>query len=477
MLVVRTLEVDVAIIGGGTAGITARKSALRHGARRVVVIEHGPLGTTCARVGCMPSKLLVTAAEAAHAVEAAKTFGVKAGPASIDGPAVMRRVQSLRDVFVAGVTQDYESWPQEHRLTGTARFVAPDTLEVDDHTRVKATSIVIAVGSHPFVPPVLRGLGDRLVTTDEIFERDDLPGSIAVVGTGAVGLELGQAMHRLGVRTTILSATRGLGPLRDPDLLEEAHRVFGAELDLSFDVEIESASRTDGGVELVWKNGDGETQRGEFELVLCAAGRRSNAAALDLDAAELEVDDRGIPVHDSRTLQCADRPIFIAGDSTGDRAVLHEAADEGRHAGANAATWPEVRAYSRKTPLTIVFSDPQIAVVGKPGARDGEAACGEVDYRRQGRARVMGRSKGMVRVWGEVATGRLVGAEMLGPAVEHTAHLLAWAIQLDVTVGAALHLPYYHPVLEEGIRSAFSDLAAKLRLAPARSPLDCGPGD
>jgi dihydrolipoamide dehydrogenase len=475
---VRTLEVDVAIIGAGTAGITARRSALRHGAKRVVVIERGPLGTTCARVGCMPSKLLIAAAEAAHGVNAASTFGVQVAPASIDGRAVMQRVQLWRDRFVAGVVRDIETWPDEEKLTGSARFVGPDVLEVGDHTRVKARSIVIAAGSHPFVPDVLEGLGDRLVTSDGIFERDSLPSSVAVVGTGAIGLELGQALHRLGVRTKLLSATDLLGPLRDPKLVAEARRVFADELDLELGIALETARRTESGVELAWKTADGEAQRSEVELVLCAAGRRSNVDGLDLEAAGLELDERGLPKHDPRTMQCGDRPIFIGGDFTGERAVLHEAADAGRHAGANAATFPQVRAYERKTPLSIVFCDPQMAVVGTPGQRgDAQVACGEVDYRAQGRARVMERAKGHVRIWGEVTGGKITGAEMLGPGVEHTAHLLAWAIQLELTVGAALHLPYYHPVLEEGIRTAFADLAAKLRLAPARGPLDCGPGD
>jgi dihydrolipoamide dehydrogenase len=475
---VKTLEVDVAIIGAGTAGITARRAALRHGARRVVVIERGVHGTTCARVGCMPSKLLVAAAEAAHAVTAARAFGVHADPPRIDGRAVMQRVQTLRDRFVRGVVTEVDGWPAEQKLSGTARFVAPDTLEVDEHTRVRAGAIVVAAGSSPWRPPVLRGLGDRLVTSNEIFELEDLPGSLAVVGTGTIGLELGQAMHRLGVRTALFSLAETVGPLSDPDLASEARRIFGAELDLRLGIELEAARRTDSGVELSWSDRRGQSRSEVFDLVLCATGRRPNVEGLDLEAAGLELDDRGIPKVDRRTMQCGDRPIFLAGDIDGERTVLHEASDEGRYAGGNAATYPQIRAHRRKVPLSIVFSDPQIAVVGTPGSSSSDCAVfGEVDLSGQGRARVMDRNVGRVRIWGDVECGRIVGAEMLGPRVEHAAHLLAWAIQLDLTVGTALRLPYYHPVLEEGLRSAFSDLAAKLRLEPTKRPLDCGPGD
>lgn len=426
----------------------------------------------------MPSKLLVSAAEAAQAVGHADAFGVRASVLQVDGKAVMERVQRLRDEFVSGVVGAVDGWPDEQKLSGSARFVAPTTLEVNDHTRVEASAVVIAAGSSPWVPPVLHELGDRLVTSDAIFELPDLPRSLAVVGTGAIGLELGQAMHRLGVRTTLFSMAEVLGPLRDPTLVAEARRIFEAELDLHLGIDLKAARRTDTGVELTWNDTEGRSQRAEFDLVLAATGRRPNTEGLNLEAAGIELDDRGLPTFDHRTMQCGDHPIFVAGDFDGERPVLHEAADEGRHAGANAATHPDVRAHRRKTPLGIVFSDPQMAVVGTPGEQaDCDVACGEVDYRRQGRARVMDRNEGRVRIWGEVECGRIMGAEMLGPHVEHMAHLLAWAIQLDLTVDAALRLPYYHPVLEEGIRSAFADLAAKLRLEPTKRPLDCGPGD
>lgn len=116
----KTLHVDVAIIGAGTAGMSAYRAALKHTAR-VLVIEDGPYGTTCARVGCMPSKLLIAAAEAAHGARHAAAFGVHAGPVQIDGRAVMQRVRAERDRFVGFVVEAVESWPPEHRLRGRAR--------------------------------------------------------------------------------------------------------------------------------------------------------------------------------------------------------------------------------------------------------------------------------------------------------------------------------------------------------------------
>jgi dihydrolipoamide dehydrogenase len=167
--------------------------------------------------------------------------------------------------------------------------------------------------------------------------------------------------------------------------------------------------------------------------------------------------------------------VFFAGDVTGDRPLLHEAADEGRIAGANAAAWPHLQHGHRRTPLAIAFTDPQIAFVG---ARFGDldpqcTAIGEVDYENQGRARVMGVDRGLVRIYGDRRTTRLVGATLFGPRMEHLAHLLAWAVQGQLTVNEALQRPFYHPVLEEGLRTALRKLARALNVANRCPPEDC----
>lgn len=166
----------------------------------------------------------------------------------------------------------------------------------------------------------------------------------------------------------------------------------------------------------------------------------------------------------------------MAGDVHGHSGLLHEAADEGHIAGHNAATFPDIRAHMRRVPLSIVFSDPQMAIVGTPGDQDEPMAMGEVDYGDQGRARVMHENRGCVRIWAKERCGHITGAEMLGPRVEHTAHLLAWAIGADLTVHQALAMPFYHPVIEEGIRTALRRLAANLKIEGPPHPLDFGPG-
>ena len=208
----KRLDVDVAIVGAGTAGLNARRAALANGAERVVMIEGGQHGTTCARVGCMPSKLLIAAAEAAHEIRHSGIFGVHTDPPRVDGPAVLQRVQRERDRFVGFVLDAVDDMPADQKLSGFARFVDPSTLEVSGHTRVRARSVVIAAGTEPYVPAALAAVGDRLLTNDSVFELPDLPRSLAVLGTGVIGIELGQAMHRLGVQVTILNRSHRVGP-------------------------------------------------------------------------------------------------------------------------------------------------------------------------------------------------------------------------------------------------------------------------
>lgn len=208
--------------------------------------------------------------------------------------------------------------------------------------------------------------------------------------------------------------------------------------------------------------GSRHTER--FDYALAAVGRIPNVDHLGLSRAGLDLDEHGVPLFDRRTLRCGDSSIFLAGDADGDVPVLHEAVDEGALAGGNAARFPDVRAGHRRTPMSIVFTDPQLAVIGEGWAklRDRNPIVGAVSFERQGRSRVMLVNQGRLHVYAHRVTGRLLGAEMIGPDAEHLAHLLAWAHQLKLTVTAMLALPFYHPVIEEGLRTALRDAARQL---------------
>ena len=455
--------VDVAVIGAGTAGLAAYRTARAAGAN-AVIIEGGAYGTTCARVGCMPSKLLIAAAEAAHAVHRAPGFGVHVdGSLRVDGREVMARVRGERDRFVGFVLEGVENIPAGDRIRGMAKFVDAHTLDIEGRA-LTARSIVIATGSRPAIPPILEGLGDRLVVNDDVFDWHDLPRSVAVFGPGVIGLEIGQALARLGVRVVVLGRGGRLGPITDPEVHRAAEKYFAREFTLDVDAHVTRVERVGNEVEIDYRGPDGRSRCERFEYVLAATGRIPNVDKLGLESLALERGAHGVPVYDKATTQVGATSIFMAGDVGNYTPLLHEAADEGRIAGANAAAFPNVRAGLRRALLSVVFTDPQIAIVGGGYAaiRAHALAVGEASFEDQGRSRVMLRNRGSLRVYANPENGRFLGAEMVGPDAEHIGHLLSWALQAGMTVSQMLDMPFYHPVVEEGLRTALRDLDARL---------------
>jgi dihydrolipoamide dehydrogenase len=458
------VETDVAVIGAGTAGLAAYRAAVQAG-KRAVIIEGGPHGTTCARVGCMPSKLLIAAAEAAHATHKWSDFGIRIeGRIAVDGKAVMARVRRERDRFVSFVLEGVDAIPEGQLFHGRASFIDDRTLQIDGHTTIAFTRAVIATGSSPAIPAMLRAAADRLVVNDHVFDWEDLPQSAAVFGPGVIGLELGQALHRLGVRVRLFGRGSGIGPLSDPAVRAYATQTFQDELYLDPNARVQAVERIADGVSVRYVDRSGEAVSETFDYIVAATGRTPNVQNLGLERTGIVLDAKGIPLYDRTTMQCGASAIFIAGDVNNDVPLLHEAADEGRIAGENAATYPGIHAGVRRTPLAVVFTDPQIATVGARYAElpSGRYVTGIVSFEDQGRSRVMLRNRGLLHVYAEIGTGRLLGAEMTGPDAEHLGHLLAWAIQSKLTVREALERPFYHPVVEEGLRTALRDAAMKL---------------
>lgn len=457
-------DVDVAIIGAGSAGLVAFRSATAS-TDNVVLIEGGPYGTTCARVGCMPSKLLIAAAEAAHGTSEAHRFGVNASGVEIDGVAVMDRVRSERDRFVSFVVDSVENIPEAQRIRGYAHFIDDHRLQIGDHTVVNAQRIVIATGSSPSFPPPWKELGDRLIFNDDIFDWTDLPGSAAVFGPGVIGLELGQALSRLGVEVSLFGRGGQFGPLTDPKVMASARETFGREFYIDDDVDVKRMERVEDGVALEFVDHDGAVRSTVVDYVIAATGRQPNVAGLRLENTSLPLDSKGIPEFDPQTMQIGTSHVFIAGDVNNDRPLLHEAADEGRIAGNNAGQFPNVNPGFRSSSMGVVFSDPQIGMVGDTysSLANKDVAFGEVSFENQGRSRVMLKNQGLLRIYADIDTGRFLGAEMFGPRAEHIAHLLAWAHQSEMTIETMLQMPFYHPVIEEGLRTALRDACSNLR--------------
>ncbi|TDX97913.1 dihydrolipoyl dehydrogenase [Thiohalophilus thiocyanatoxydans] len=457
------------ILGAGTAGLVAYKEAARH-SKDILLIDPGPLGTTCARVGCMPSKVLLQVAKEFHSGRrlTERKLTRDASPAP-DGPAVMQHVRTLRDGFASGAIKMVEKLGDRY-LKGRPRFVSPDTLEIDGR-QISADAIIVATGTRPVVPEPWQALGERLITSDTIFDLETLPQRMAVVGLGAIGAELGQALAWLGVEVQAFGRSERLAGLDDDPVNEAALEAIGQSMTLhtGHDVEVEAA---DNGVTVNF----GE-QRFEFDALLAAVGRRPNIEDLNLAALGLPLQDNGLPEIDPQRLRAGDTPVYFAGDLNGIRPLMHEAADEGRIV-AHHALHPDADCLQRRTALGIVFTEPQIAQVGMPFSElPDDALIGKADFSDQGRAVILDQNHGLLRVYSDTE-GRLLGAQMAIPGAEHIAHELAWLIQQNLDVDTALQLPYYHPVLEEGLRSALQGIRRQLEASRQRPDLPlCGDED
>ena len=439
----RDLTCDVAIIGAGTAGLNACKAATAAGAD-VLLIERGPGGSTCTRVGCMPSKLLIAAGRAAHRARGAARFGIKVDAVAVDGVAVLARVRRERDFFVQSVLDQYHAIPEERRIHGEARFLGPDRLQVGDDTCITAKSIIVAAGAHPIVPKSLEAVKAHVRTHETIFEIEALPDSMAVLGAGPLGLELAQAFARLGVAVTVFDEAETLGKLGDPEAGAAAKAALGREIDLKLGVKVEAKIGEGGRPELTWTGAERGSR--QVDLILAATGRPPNLDPLNLAAAGLPLDEDGVPCFDKTTHRCGDSNIFIAGDVDAWRPVLHEAARGGRIAGTVAAGGSAPRVLPA---FSIAFTEPNLVEVGTRFDSLPEGArVSTIKVADDARSHIDGADEGVVRLYADDA-GMLTGATIVADGGEHLGHLVALGIDRGITAADFADQPWYHPTIEE----------------------------
>lgn len=449
------IRTDVAIIGAGSAGLYAMRE-VRQAGRSFVLIDHGPLGTTCARVGCMPSKVALHAGRLwAARKEIAGVGGLAA--LSLDTARLWAALREQRDQFASRPEKAARSMAGDFLLEGPARFREAGVLEVslgENVQIVRAGAVVIATGSRPVVPAWLATVAERTLTTDQLFELPVLPKRVGVLGLGAIGLEMGLALSRLGVEVIGADVANTVAGIVDPVIGERAVGRFMREITIWLGREVSVSTSGD---EVLMCSGE---RVARVDLLLAALGRRPNVDGLNLAAAGIEVDGRGLQKFDPATMQIGALPVFIAGDATGDRPLMHEAADEGAIAGYNAAR-SDITRFRRKVPLGMAFSDPDVAVVGaRLDQLDAQSiVIGSAGGDSNGRARILGGEDSLLRVYADAHDGKLLGAAMVATGGEHIAHLLAWAIQRGETAQSLLQLPFYHPVVEELLQTALKEIA------------------
>jgi pyruvate/2-oxoglutarate dehydrogenase complex dihydrolipoamide dehydrogenase (E3) component len=447
-------DVDLIVIGSGMAGINAAARASEAEAS-VAVIERDRVGGTCPIRGCIPSKALIRSAEVAHDVASAAEYGVRVDGFTVDVGAVIGRVQAIVDRGADGARSYLESLPGVRLLMGEARFEEPGVVSVDGE-RLRSPRVVIAAGGAPRPLPVL-GLEEvGYLTSDDVLRLRELPERLLVIGAGSVGLELGQALGRLGSRVTMVEVTERLLPAAEPEVGETLAELLVAEgIELMTGARIKRAETRPGGGPRLALELDGRSLELDGDAILLGAGRAPHVESLRLDEAGVDGGPEGLPV-DAR-LRTSQDGHFAAGDVLGPPfgAFTPTARRLGREAVEN-ALGIDPHDVSRDDGPTAIFTDPEYARVGLTEAQAREAGHDVGAAARDfsgGKGRAWGQERGVVKAVVDRASRRILGAHVLAYHAADLIHPVAVAMQAGGTdaLTDAIHI---HPTLGEPVQGA-----------------------
>ncbi len=452
---------DLVVVGGGTAGLVAAIGAAGVGARVALVEQHRP-GGDCLWTGCVPSKSLIAAADAAHAARTAGRLGVDAGGVTIDFTRVMAHVQEA----IAAI-EPHDSAQRLVRegvefVAGRGRFVEPGRIVVEGAGAprdLRYRRALIATGSAPTLPPVPGIEEVAPLTSDTVWDLAALPARLVVVGGGPIGCELGQAFARLGSRVTLLEVAPRLLPRDHADAAAILHATLvGEGVDVRCAVSISRARRRGDDVELAFA--DGTTVTGD--RVLVAAGRRARTDGLGLDLVGVELTERGDVRVDER-LATTGADVFAAGDVTGAPAFTHVAGYHGGLIVQNAILGLRRRTSYAALPA-VTYTDPAVAQVG-PLVADAPAGARVVRFTHDALDRAIAEADtaGFTELVAD-RRGRLIGATVVGAAAGEIVAALAAEIGAGTRLRTVAGAIYAYPTRAEAIqRAALDDVRAGLR--------------
>ncbi len=456
----KTLTPDICVIGAGSAGLSVAAGASQMGAD-TVLIERGPMGGDCLNYGCVPSKSLLVAGKAAKAHKFTGRLGVNYSAPEIDFQAVHDHVQGVIAAIAPHDSVERFEGLGVTVLKAEAAFTGPQEIVAGD-ARISARRVVVATGSSPLVPPI-PGLDQvDYLTNETVFGLTACPEHLIVIGGGPIGCELGQAFCHLGAKVTLIEMF-SIMPKDDPELVDLVRiRLRGDGLDVQENTKVVGVEKTAGGLAVLVER-EGGRDRIEGSALLLAVGRRPNVEGLNLEAAGVEYDRRGITV-DAR-LRSSNRKVYAAGDVSGGYQFTHMA---GYHAGIilrNALFRLPARVDTAAVPW-VTFTAPELAHVGM-SETEARAAHGEIHllrwpYAENDRAQAERQTDGFIKVVTR-RSGRILGASIVGPQAGELIHPWVLAISQGLKIGAMAGMIAPYPTLGEiGKRAAGSFYTPKL---------------
>lgn len=453
---------DVLIIGGGSAGYAAARTARDEGAN-VGIIDHGPLGGLCILRGCMPTKTILRSSDIMSLMKRAEEFGLSPTTAKANLSAIIDRKARLIGEFA----EDRIQALKDSRFTlyeERASFRSPQEVQVGSQT-LTANTFIISTGSVVSRLPIpgLKEVG--YITSDEALELRDLPKSMIVLGGGAVAVELAQFFSRIGTKVTLIQRSAHIMSDGDEDLARPVETRFREEGMTVFTKTQLHRFTQDGTQKVAYFTHDGQKKTVAADVVLQALGRRPNIDSLNLEAAGIETEKGKVTVDDS--MRTNHPHIFAVGDVNGRHEIVHIAIEQGEIAGWNAMHSDETsRCYDDRLKTQVVFTDPQVANVGlseKECRREQVAyIAASYPFNDHGKSMTLGETHGHVKLLADPLTGTILGAHIVGPEAAELIHELIAVMYYHGTVHDLMKIPHYHPTLAEIITYPAEELLARI---------------
>ena len=448
---------DLVVLGGGSGGYTAAIRATQLGLTAAIV-EEGKIGGVCLHRGCIPTKLLLEAAQTLSSVRNARTFGISADNISLDYATLLDRKQYV----VGAIEKNDVSLIRKHKIEiveGRGRLLSPTEIQVGER-RLAAKSVVLATGSRPKAPPGLEPDGDRILTSDGCLELTEVPKSIAIVGAGSVGLEFASFYLDVGAQVTVIEALPGLLPLEDADLGRALEKLLAARgADVMTNARVEANRTFDSTVELTVER-EGESRTLQAERVLVATGRTGLVDDLGLENTAVELEKGYVKV--GGAYRTAEPNVYAVGDVIGGLLLAHVAAAEGYLAG-EAIAGKDVAPLDYNRVPRVTYTRPHVAAVGLTEERARETGASvkkqRFSFRNNAMALIHDETDGFAKLVYDGDSGDILGVHVIGHQAGELISEAALARYLGASaweVGESVHP---HPSLSE-IMSEVAQLSA-----------------